>query len=44
MEQTFSFKLKSMAEELNLKPLYKSTDYDEKLLTNAEVHPSKPSA
>jgi HPr kinase/phosphorylase len=38
MEQTFSFKLKSMAEELNLKPLYKSTDYDEKLLTNAEVH------
>lgn len=38
MEHKFSCKLQKLAEELSLIPLYKSSDYSEKLLTTAQVH------
>ena len=38
MEHTFSCKMSKLAESLGLRALYKSTDYDTKLLTTAEVH------
>ena len=38
MEHTFSCKMAKIAESLNFRILYKSTDYDTKLLTTAEVH------
>lgn len=38
MNQKFTCKLKKLAEELSFTPLYKSTDYEEKLLTTAQVH------
>jgi len=38
MENTFSCKMAAIAEELSLRPLYKSSDYDTKLLYTAEVH------
>ena len=38
MSQRFTCKLKKIAEELSLTPLYKSTDYDEKLLTTSQIH------
>lgn len=38
MEHAFSCKMATIAEELNFRTLYKSTDYDTKLLYTAEVH------
>ena len=38
MEHTFSCKMAMIAEELKLIPIYKSSDYDTKLLTSAQVH------
>ncbi|MBQ8830656.1 MAG: HPr(Ser) kinase/phosphatase [Oscillospiraceae bacterium] len=38
MEHTFSCKMAKIAETLNFRTLYKSTDYDTKLLTTSEVH------
>ncbi len=38
MENTFSCKMAKIAETLNFRVLYKSTDYDTKLLTTSEVH------
>lgn len=38
MENTFSCKMAKIAETLNFRVLYKSTDYDTKILTTSEVH------
>lgn len=38
MEHTFSCKMSKAADELKLKPVFKSSDYDTKLLTSAQVH------